>query len=88
MVRICKGVRGLCRQGVIRTRILEEVRPLGSWRLYYGHVPPARDRRTSEGCPGVVLWFHTNVVSQSADRLKIRTNRITSEPAEVMTLLR
>ena len=23
--------------------------------IYYGHVPPARDRRTSEGCPGVVL---------------------------------
>ena len=23
--------------------------------ISYGHVPPARDRRTSEGCPGVVL---------------------------------
>jgi hypothetical protein len=23
--------------------------------IYYGHVPPVRDRRTSEGCPGVVL---------------------------------
>ena len=23
--------------------------------IYYGHVPPARDRRTSEGYPGVVL---------------------------------
>jgi hypothetical protein len=23
--------------------------------IYYGHVPPARDRRTSEGCPGLVL---------------------------------
>ena len=28
-------------------------------------------------------WFRTNVVSQLADRLKIRTNRITSELAEV-----
>ena len=23
--------------------------------IYYGHVPLARDRRTSKGCPGVVL---------------------------------
>ena len=23
--------------------------------IYYGHVPPARNQRTSEGCPGVVL---------------------------------
>ena len=23
--------------------------------IYYGHVPPARDRRTSKGCLGVVL---------------------------------
>jgi hypothetical protein len=23
--------------------------------IYYGHVPPARDRQTSKGCLGVVL---------------------------------
>ena len=23
--------------------------------IYYGHVPPARNRRLSKGCPGVVL---------------------------------
>ena len=35
----------------IERRILEEVRPLGSRRsIYYGHVPPARDRQPSEGC--------------------------------------
>ena len=37
-------------------RILEEVRPLGSKRsIYYGHVPPARDRQLSEGCPRAPL---------------------------------
>ena len=39
-----------------RRRILEEVRPLGSRRtIYYGHVPPARDRQPSEGCPRAPL---------------------------------
>ena len=39
-----------------RRRILEEVRPLGSRRtIYYGHVPPARDRQPSEGCPRAAL---------------------------------
>ena len=32
-------------------------------------------------------WFRTNVVSQLADQLKIRTNRITSELAEVRVTL-
>ena len=37
-------------------RILKEVRPLGSRRsIYYGHVPPARDRQPSEGCPKAPL---------------------------------
>ena len=31
-------------------RILKEVRPLGSRRsIYYGHVPPVRDRQLSKG---------------------------------------
>jgi len=34
----------------------------------------------------LILVFRTNVVSKLADRLKIRTNRITSEPAEVNSL--
>ena len=32
-------------------RILKEVRPLGPRRsIYYGHVPPARDRQLFKGC--------------------------------------
>ena len=39
-----------------RRRILEEVRPLGSrGTIYYGHVPPTRDRQPSEGCPRAAL---------------------------------
>ena len=39
-----------------KRRILEEVRPLGSRRsIYYRHVPPARNRQPSKGCPRAPL---------------------------------
>jgi len=46
---------------VEQDRLVRETNPWGGEALgivetiYYGHVPLARDRRTSEGCPGVVL---------------------------------
>ena len=44
-------------------------------------IPTLAKKITSELAE--VRWFCTNVVSQLADRVKIRTNRITSELAEV-----
>ena len=46
----------------------------------------ARNKRYEYGSD-VFWWFRTNVVSQLADRLKIRTNRIMSEFAEVTSEL-
>ena len=50
--------------------------------LYNADIVRARKKHWKTALDGF-RWFRTNVVSQLADRLKIRTNGITSEPAEV-----
>ena len=50
--------------------------------LYNADIVRARKKHWKTALDGF-RWFRTNVVSQLADRLKIRTNGITSELAEV-----